>query len=84
MPLPAGTLLTSMSTLTSVPDFQYDFGRQCASLSVIQCHDARCAGVDLTTMCFSKAALFWTATSKVAITGMPTPTVSPCSGATDG
>ena len=31
-------------------------------------------------MCFSNAALFVTGTSKVAITGMPTPTVSPCSG----
>ena len=35
-------------------------------------------------MCFSNAALSVTGTSKVTITGMPTPTVSPCSGATDG
>ena len=84
MPSPAGTLLTSMSTLTSVPAFQYVFGRQCASLSLIQCHEPRCAGVDVTSMCFSKAALSVTGTSKVTITGMPTPTVSPCSGATDG
>ncbi len=35
-------------------------------------------------MCFSNAALSWTATSNVAITGIPTPTVSPCNGATEG
>ena len=35
-------------------------------------------------MCFSNAAWSVTGTSKVTITGMPTPTVSPCSGATDG
>ena len=31
-------------------------------------------------MCFSNDALSVTGTSKVTITGMPTPTVSPCSG----
>ena len=34
-------------------------------------------------MCFSIEALSVTGTSKVTMTGMPTPTVSPCSGATE-
>ena len=37
MPLPAATLLTSTSTWTSVPAFQYVFGRQCTSVSLSQC-----------------------------------------------
>ncbi len=38
----------------------------------------------VTVMCRWMAFLFVTATSKVTITGMPTPTVSPLSGATEG
>ena len=34
-------------------------------------------------MCFSKAARSVTATSKETTTGIPTPTVSPCRGATE-
>ena len=45
---------------------------------------ARLRGRAVTDMCFSIEALSVTGTSKVTITGMPTPTVSPCSGATDG
>ena len=30
--------------MTSVPACQYRLGRQCASVSLIQCHEPRCAG----------------------------------------
>ena len=73
-----------MSTCTSVPAFQYVFGRQCASVSLIQCQVPGCCGVEVTSMCFSNAARSVTGTSNVTITGMPTPTVSSASGATDG
>ena len=67
-----------------LPAFQYVLGRQCASVSLSQCQVPACAGVEVTVMCFSNAALSVTGTSKVTITGMPTPTVSPGSGATEG
>ena len=74
----------STSTLTSVPGFQYDLGRQCASLSLSQYQLPGCCGVEVTDMCFSKLARSVTGTSKLTITGIPTPTVSPASGATEG
>ena len=52
-------------------------------MSLIQCHEPGWRGVEDTDMCFSIEALSVTGTSKVTITGMPTPTVSPCSGATE-
>jgi hypothetical protein len=58
--------------------------RQCASVSLSQCQVPGWLGVELTVMCFSMEALSVTGTSKVTMTGMPTPTVSPASGATDG
>ena len=67
-----------------MPAFQYFFGRQCASVSLSQCQVPGWAGVGSTVMCFSNAAWSVTGTSKVTTTGMPTPTVSPASGATDG
>ena len=70
--------------MTSVPAFQYFFGRQWTSLSLSQCQEPGCAGVLVTFMCFSNDARSVTGTSKVTITGMPTPTVSPSSGATTG
>jgi len=53
-------------------------------VSLSQCHEPAWAGFAVTVMCFSNDALSVTGTSKVTITGMPTPTVSPASGATDG
>ena len=82
MPLPAARLLTSTSTCTLVPDFQYCFGRQCASVSLIQLHEPTVAGLAVTVMCRSNSALFFTGMSNCTITGMPTPTVSFFSGVT--
>ena len=60
-------------------------GRQCASVVAEPVPRARAAaGVLVTVMCFSMAARSVTGTSKVTMTGMPTPTVSPSSGATEG
>jgi hypothetical protein len=69
-----------MSTLTLEPAFQYAFGRQCATVSLTQRHEPCWTGVVATFMCRSKLALSATGRSKVTITGMPMPTVSPCSG----
>ena len=66
-----------------MPAFQYDFGRQWASVALSQRQEPGCFGVLVTVMCFSMAARSVTGTSKVTITGMPTPTVSPSSGATE-
>ena len=76
--------MTSTSTLTLEPAFQYVLGRQCASVELTQRQEPACFGVAVTVMCFSNAALSVTGRSKVTMTGMPTPTVSPCRGATDG
>ncbi len=84
MPLPAGTLLMSTSTATLEPAFQYDLGRQWASVSLIQFQAPGCFGVDSTFMCRSNVALSVTGMSNVTMTGIPTPTVSLASGATDG
>ncbi|MDT4886142.1 hypothetical protein FQZ97_1224560 [compost metagenome] len=73
-----------MSTLTLVPAFQYALGRQWATVSLTQRHEPFWAGVAVTFMWRSKLALSLTGRSKVTMTGMPTPTFSPCSGATDG
>ena len=64
-----------------MPGFQYELGRQWASRSLSQYHEPRWAGWLVTAMCFSKVARSVTGRSKVTITGMPTPTVSPSSGA---
>ena len=53
-------------------------------MSLSQCQVPGCSGAVVTCMCFSMVARSVTGTSKVTITGMPTPTVSPGSGATEG
>ncbi len=53
-------------------------------MELSQCHEPGCAGFDVTLMCRSNAAWSVTGRSKLTTTGMPTPTVSPSSGATDG
>src|SRR4051812_18034421 len=84
IPLPAGTLLMSALTVTLVPARQNFAGRQCTSVSLIQCHAPFCAGCETTFRCFSIDALSVTGTSKRTITGIPMPTVWPLSGAIDG
>ena len=54
------------------------------ALSLIQLQVPCWAGADVTCMLRSKAALSVTGMSKVTITGMPMPTVSPSRGATEG
>src|SRR3954451_13693804 len=74
-------LLMSALTVTSVPAFQYVAGRQCTSESLIQCQ-APCWFEGFRTLRWSSMdALSVTGTSNRTITGMPTPTVSPFTGA---
>ena len=74
----------SASTVTSVPACQYFAGRQCTSWPLSQCQEPRCWGTLVTVRCFSIEARSVTGTSKVTMTGMPTPTVSPARGAIEG
>ena len=67
-----------------MPGRQYSRGRQRASVEEIQCHEPACCGWEVTAH-VALEALRGPApgTSKVTTTGIPTPTVSPFSGATE-
>ncbi|GAA3414201.1 hypothetical protein GCM10018952_33830 [Streptosporangium vulgare] len=76
-PLPPRTPARRASTRTLVPAGQNFFGRKCTFLASNQCHAPRTGLEVRTNRLRSMETRSVTSRSKVIITGMPTPTVSP-------
>ncbi len=76
----SSTSRSPMSTVTSVPGFQYVFGRKSSRSLPNQWPTASTTGSDVTRMAFSTAARSATGRLKAKETIMPVPTVDRFSG----